>query len=235
MLGHNHILSKFQLNKNNKILYTNGCSLTYGTDSVDDQSKWKDHSWPAYLSSRLEYQCVNNAVENCSNQSILRRSLHDLENNDYNLAVIGWTNQNRFEIDLGQPVAMTDGKYKFSAQGDTFVQCTVWGLENKIYSNIPFLTEQVQDGFDKIDFQEITEDCISNLDEYAKRTDQRIYMFNGYEQVGKDHMLVDVDFFHHVIKQGYKLTESNHFTKDANQYWANILYTHLTKYGGMLL
>ena len=222
------------MNKN-KILYTNGCSLTYGTDSVKDKAQWKDHSWPAYLSSRLEYQCVNNAIENCSNQSILRRTLYDLENNNYNLSVIAWTNPNRFEIDLGVPVEIIEGKYEYVVEGDPFVQGTVWGLENKIYENIPYLTDRVQDGFDELDFTSIAVDCIHALDEYAKQSDKRIYMFNGYENHSEDHMLTEQAFYQHVIKQGYKLTESNHFTKDAHQYWANILYTHLTKYGGMLL
>ena len=234
MPDHNHIRSKFQLNKN-KILYTNGCSLTYGTDTVDDKSKWNEHSWPAYLSSRLEYQCVNNAIENCSNQSILRRTLYDLENNNYNLSVIAWTNANRFEIDLGVPVEIIEGKYEYVAEGDSFVQCTVWGYKNKIYSNIPYLTNRVEDGFDEIDFGGVAEECIRTLDEYAKRTDQRIYMFNGYGNNSNKSLLTDISFYQDVIEHGYKLTESNHFTKDAHEYWANILYTHLTKYGGMLL
>ena len=234
MLDQTHIHLKFQLNKN-KTLYTNGCSLTFGTDSVPTKKDWTKHSWPSYLAKLTGYRLFNHAVENCSNQSIRRRTMQDIYFIRPEVAIICWTNSNRFEIELDDPVSVIEKQYRYDDNGDHFVQCTVWGLDNNLYDAIPGLKNKVIDGFDRFKDKNDHTRCIKDIKSFCKDTSTKLIMFNGYDATKKDVIFPNEDLYHHVIGLGYKTTSSGHFTKEVNQYWAKKLYTHLTEETDVLL
>lgn len=222
------------MNKN-KILYTNGCSLTFGTDSVPVKKDWSKHSWPEYLAKLTGHKLFNHAVENCSNQSIRRRTIQDIPFYKPDIAIICWTNSNRFEIKLDNPVSVTNGQYHYDDSGDCFVQCTVWGLDNRLYDAIPGLTNKVVNGFDQHKDKKDHMACIQDIKDFCEETSTKLVMFNGYDSTNDHVIFPNEDLYHHVTSIGYKTTPTGHFAKEVNQYWAKKLYTYLTNKTDVLL
>ena len=87
------------------ILFTNGCSWTYG-GSLGLEKQLEERLatvWPAKLAQKLGAESVTQLAEGCgSNQRIVRTSLQWLmsqtrEDCEKTVAVIQWTDANRYE------------------------------------------------------------------------------------------------------------------------------------------
>ncbi len=217
--------------KKNKILYTNGCSLTYGTESVPQQDQWMNYSWPSYLGKLLNYDVVNDAVMNCSNDSIVRRTKLYLTKHNPDLVIIGWTSANRYEVFSRNPVKMIDGYYEYDDDGDNWIQCTVHSLENNHYGHLSGVAKFVKHILSNKP-QENYDNAVNNLSNYLENKNVKYVFFNGYDTTNnKDKMFLpdtDATYYKYMVKNNIRPTRTNHFTKEANQLWAQKLFEHLT-------
>lgn len=75
-----------------KQLLTVGDSFTYG-DELEDVYQ----AWPYRLADLLNHEVHNLGLSGSSNDSIVRRTIDELSNNQYDLLVIGWTSPGRIE------------------------------------------------------------------------------------------------------------------------------------------
>jgi hypothetical protein len=80
--------------KNNKVLLCNGCSHTFGSEC--------DTSWPTEISKLTGFDYENLALPGTSNQSILRRTVKYILENEVRVGgvAIGWTTHERFELSV---------------------------------------------------------------------------------------------------------------------------------------
>ena len=92
------------------ILYVNGDSHSTGHDAVLPGPN-PEHSYGKLLADKINYKFVCQAVEGCSNDSIIERTWQYLDRNNPNFIVIGWSTWEREEwIYQGQA-------YNISASG----------------------------------------------------------------------------------------------------------------------
>lgn len=79
-------------------IYANGCSLTYGEELENRASD----AYPNKIAKHFNKFVFNNAEPGSSNQSILRRTIQDIENilekGIAPFVLISWTNTARFEL-----------------------------------------------------------------------------------------------------------------------------------------
>jgi hypothetical protein len=117
------------------MIYTNGCSFTYG-DELSDPSL----AWPYLLAKKLNVEVFNDAVSGGTNYRTVYRTTKNIKE-DYELYVIAWTSNarhtyykadNNFEINFNpQLVNKLYGNEKFYSQ---------WGKDlylhwhNELYS-----------------------------------------------------------------------------------------------------
>jgi len=70
------------------MLWTTGCSHTYG-----DDLEYKKQAWPFLLATKLGIECTNNAVSGGSNERIVYETL---KSEKCDLVIIAWTYKERF-------------------------------------------------------------------------------------------------------------------------------------------
>lgn len=75
----------------------NGCSHIAGDELDDDHSRARELTWPNFMQ---DWQVVNIAQGGSSNDSICRRTMIELERNDYDLVYIQWTHFPRIELQI---------------------------------------------------------------------------------------------------------------------------------------
>lgn len=97
-----------------KLLYANGCSMTYGAElggigpkaETEEEDKYRlEHSWPTQLGKMLNVKkTINDGWAGCSNDSILRRTFNwfgSYKGKPEDIfVVIGWTGPGRREVRL---------------------------------------------------------------------------------------------------------------------------------------
>jgi hypothetical protein len=148
-----------------KLLYTNGCSWTFGDgvsehpgfprthNATIDYENMKNYAWPSVLANKLGYEVVNDSIAGGSNVRIVRTTVdfimnYPKENYQDLVIIIGWTTVERDEIYIDHDTM--PGWIRFNA-GHEFT--------NK---------EQFSD-------KRFTKDDLKTLDEY-----RRIYMTYMY-------------------------------------------------------
>ena len=72
------------------MIYTNGCSFTFG-DELTDTTK----AWPYILANKLETKVVNDAVRGGTNYRTVYRATKHIKDN-FNLYIIAWTYTSRY-------------------------------------------------------------------------------------------------------------------------------------------
>jgi len=79
-------------------VYTNGCSLTYGSELEDREND----CYPSKVAKHFNLPVINNAKPGSSNQRILRTTIQDvedlLEQGKTPLVLVSWTISSRFEL-----------------------------------------------------------------------------------------------------------------------------------------
>jgi hypothetical protein len=82
------------------MILTLGDSFTYG----DELSDRKNQAWPYLLGKQFNKEIKNLAFSGCSNDTILRLAIEQTCNNNFDLVIIGWAVQSRFETwsEIGQ-------------------------------------------------------------------------------------------------------------------------------------
>lgn len=105
-------------------VYSNGCSLTYGSDLENRE----EESYPSLIAQHLNLPLLNDALPGSSNERILRTSISgitDLLEKKLNpLVIIGWSESLRFEL------CSTDNEWiQFNSHRDRDAK-----LSNMIYS-----------------------------------------------------------------------------------------------------
>lgn len=139
------------------ILYTNGCSWTYGgglnLDKPEQKQERLNSVWPYHLGKLLNCEKVVNLAQGCgSNQRIFRTTLNWLMETPQEIlstttAVIQWTEPSRFEI------YMPENKNDiFEDRDERWIAIKI----NAALSNFHFDTEDIIDDTNKM-FQFHTE------------------------------------------------------------------------------
>lgn len=92
-----------------RIIYTNGCSWTYGTELED-----RSNAWPYLVGRKLNVPVHNYAEPGSTNDSIVRRTVRDCEQLVQQgmepTVIIAWTHLHRFEL----PIAASQGEHYYN-------------------------------------------------------------------------------------------------------------------------
>jgi hypothetical protein len=75
------------------MILTLGDSFTYGDELADRENT----AWPYLLAKQLDKEVKNLAFSGCSNDAIMRLAIEQTCNNKFDLIIIGWAVQSRFE------------------------------------------------------------------------------------------------------------------------------------------
>lgn len=91
------------------VIYTNGCSWTYGTELED-----RLNAWPYLVGRKLNRRVYNHAEPGSTNDGIVRRTVADCEQlvqqGLHPTVIIAWTHLHRFEL----PIAASKGQHYYN-------------------------------------------------------------------------------------------------------------------------
>jgi len=149
------------------MIYTNGCSWTFGSELADVQQ-----AWPYLLGTALGATVDNQAEPGTSNGSIVRRTVRDI--NEYvrrglrPTVIIAWTQLHRFEL----PIGNSHGQYYYNFVSPKDTDVPPVGLE--IWQN---WSDDVTD-------RERFELYKQLLGAYLAQNQIEYYFFNTFNSVG---------------------------------------------------
>lgn len=206
------------------ILYVNGDSNSNGCEC-----KNIEQSWPVLLSNKLNATLVNKATSGCSNARIIRTASNALAHTDRNtFVIIGWTSWEREEwLHQSQYYDVNSGGHN--------------GLPDELHERYKqWVTEQGPDQ-QSIKSRNMHEQ-IHRLHRSLK--DRRIphLFFNAlmpfqhnlldpvHKEWGKNYLGPydnDWSYYWYLKNHGWKHTDNHHYTDDAQQVWADVLYNYL--------
>lgn len=204
------------------ILYVNGDSNSAGAELNDPTQ-----AWPCLLAKQLGLTLVNNAKSGGSNPRILRTIDNFTTHADTKdvFVVIGWTSWEREEWQQGNVY------YDVNAGGHDNLPPD---LELK-YKN--WVVEQNQQTRESK--SQATHEHIHKLHLHCKEKNIPHLFFNAlmpFLHAGKQHDWHDnflgpydndLSYYWYLKNHGWKPTTNNHYTDQAQQVWADVLYNYI--------
>ena len=206
------------------ILYVNGDSNSAGADLVD-----RSQSWPQLLADRLGFTLINESKSGASNPGIMRVTSDAIAHSDKNtLVMIGWTSWEREEW---------------------FHQNQYYNVNSGGHDTLPTeLQEQYKEWITK---QNPASQAAKSLQMHSQihrlhrsLIDRRIphLFFNALMPF--QHNLLDpnqldwhknyigpydndLSYYWYLKNHGQKPNKNNHYGKDAQGIWADVLYNHI--------
>lgn len=226
-----------------KLLYANGCSMTYGAELggigakayTEEEHKYRlEHSWPNQLGKMLKVEkTINDGMAGCSNDSILRRTFSWLGsykgNTDDLFIAIGWTGPGRREVRLN---------------GGGWVSIIPTWLPPK------YPMKQITKFYRKYLYDELhtlilTFTYMIGLQSYLKLNNIPYIFFNAihcfhhkyYEELSNYHNLIDKKHFYGFDEGDIMFTMVKEFPcgpmlhplEEGHKEWAKVLYHYIQK------
>jgi hypothetical protein len=235
------------------MIYTNGCSLTYG-DELTDKTK----AWPYLLAKKLNTEVLNDAVNGGTNYRTVYLSTKNIKEN-YDLYIVAWTNcarytyyksDNNFEINFNPQLNNSlCGNEKFYSQ---------WGKDlylhwhNELYAFKIWLQQivQLQATFEKFQknylmintFSNNLDKWLASKDKFSSSvknlinfdimSDQQI--FAEYEEIQYYISCIDTenfyqwnDFFITDLTNKFSTGPNGHILDAGHEYVSDLLYQHI--------
>lgn len=231
------------------LLYTNGCSMTYGAELADDPNNCHiclndpyrlQNSWPGQLAKILDMDLKNDGYPGGSNDRIFRTTqefvakwIQDGKDPKDLFVVIGWTEPQRLEL---------------------FIEA-----ENRYWQFLVHLPEQNDKRLEKM-FHLYIEKCFSEVEFNQRYYQQVVYLQSFLERYkikyaffnalinaplpGLDHLanLINRKRFlnfersgftmhYHIVQNGFKLLPRYHPTVEGHAFWAYYLATQIMENG----
>lgn len=206
------------------ILYING-------DSNSDGSECKDLSsaWPSLLADRLGYTLINEAKGGTSNPRIMRVASQTLaHSNRKTFVVIGWTSWEREEwLHQGQYYDVNSGGHDIlpiELQEQYKHWVTKQGPEQQSIKS-KSMHEQIHRLH-----RSLTDRRIPHLFFNALMPFQHNLLDPVHKDWGKNYLGPydnELSYYWYLKNHGWKPTDNNHYTDDAQWVWADMLYNYI--------
>lgn len=235
------------------MIYTNGCSFTYG-DELDDLTK----SWPYLLAEHFNTSVVNDAVCSGTNYLTLYKTIKNLKNN-YNYYIIAWTitarytfydsitnadvnfnSQVRQSLYDHDPLIIDWGEFLFKHFHNELYAFKLWlqqiiqlqtlfKIQNKKYLMVNTFKNNLNLWLSpKKDFIK----NIKHLINFDRMNDEQI--FDEYEEIQYYIKLIDTNNFYNwgnftitELAKNYKLAPRGHMLEEGHKQLAKLLYNHI--------
>lgn len=235
------------------MIYTNGCSFTYGDELTDSTN-----SWPYLLANKLETGVINDAISGGTNYRTVYRSLRNL-NKNYNLYIVAWTvpsrytfykSDNNFEINFN--VQLKNNLYGKEEFYSNWGKVLYKHWHNELYSLKLWLQQiiQLQSTFEKFQKNYLMLNTFSNnLDAWLAPEDQFISSVKNLinfdlmtdEQIFAEHQEIQYylscintekfyqwnNFFIADLATRFPTGPNGHILESGHQHVSDLLYQHI--------
>jgi len=200
------------------LLYTNGCSFTYG----DDLKNPIRDSWPTLLSKKYNMSLKNDATSGCDNLFIYLTTLDFVLSNtqihDKLFIIIGWTSFKRIQY-------YENKKINFFVCYQNYHNILKPYLENIFLYNEQLyyiLLSQILESF-KIKYL-FFNSLVSSFSKKYK------YISSDYNLFfKKNNFLKNINFFRFVEQNNLPFSKTYHPLEKAHYEWAEYLYDYIRK------
>jgi len=206
------------------ILYVNGDSNSAGSECQDLKK-----SWPQTLADRLGSTLINDAKDGASNPRIMRTASQALANADKNtLVVIGWTSWEReewiyrnqyYDVNSGGhdtlPVELQERYKQWVAEQSPDQQSI---KSRNMHDQIHRLHRSFKERKIPHVFFNALMPFQHNLLDPVHKDWHKCYM-GPYDN--------DSSYHWYLKNHGWKPTKNNHYTDEAQQVWADVLYNYI--------
>lgn len=211
------------------LLYTNGCSFTYG----DDLKTPNIHAWPYVLAQKLNMSLKNDAISGSSNCRIYRKTLNFLFNNEsikeQLFIIIGWSSNLRIEYYNNKPISYAWTSVNYLPLLKTYrdfneTKNTVFlnkYIESLFYYNPYILKNNL---FNILNIKNIKYLFFNVFNEPFLYKEKK-YIYDNYNK----NQYRDYVFYDFIYRNKYPIGLTLHPLEEGHEAWANILYDYIIK------
>ena len=206
------------------ILYVNGDSNSDGSECKD-----LDSSWPHLLADRLGFKLINEAKGGGSNPRIMRVASQTLAHIDRKtFVVIGWTSWEREEwLHRSQYYDVNSGGHD-ALPPELQERYKNWVIEqdaDRQSIKSKNMHEQIHRSH-----RSLKDRHIPHLFFNALMPFQHNLLDPAHKDWGKNYLGPydnELSYYWYLKNHGWKPTDNNHYTDNAQQAWADVLYNYI--------
>lgn len=206
------------------MLYVNGDSNSNGSECTD-----YNNSWPALLAKKIQCKLINEAKSGTSNSRIMRVASNALANSDQNtIVVIGWTSWEREEwVHNNQYYDVNAGGHDVlpPVLQERYKQWVIQQGPKEQARKSKAMHEQIHRLHRSLKDRRIPHLFFNALMPFQHKLMDPLHKDWNNTYLGPYDN--DLSYYWYLKNQGWKPTDNNHYTEDAQAEWADVLYNYI--------